>query len=165
MTNILICTGKKKAIVKILDHFKDLDRNKKLEILNLQVISKKVLFIKYEELKILFLSKEGTKVPVPRDLIKKLDNFKISKGQSLMMKMSTFRVEDAGLRWNLMSRATNFKLKGGNLKIDETVEELNYKTFRTCDIVMSGPSGMALDLKDTFVKDRLVDPESIVYTL
>jgi len=165
MTNILICTGSKKQVSKIMLHFKDLDRKKIIEILNGHQISKRAMFMKYEELKILFLSKEGASLPIPAELIKKVENFSIRKGHKVMMTMSSFRSEDATLRWNIISRATTFKLKGGHLKIDETTEEEHYKTYRICTMTMAGPANMAMELKNQLIKDRLVDPKSVVYKL
>ena len=165
MTNILICTGKKKLVQKVLDHFKDLDRRKKIEVLNHQQHTKRVMMMKYEELKLLFIAYDGYNLEVPRDLVKKADNFMIRKGQRLLVSMSTFTTEDPSLRWNIISAATSYKLKGGMVAVEETVEEQNYKKLRTCALKLQGPPKMTLDLKDHYVKERIVDPKTVVYTI
>ncbi|MDJ0841229.1 MAG: hypothetical protein QNK37_32250 [Acidobacteriota bacterium] len=148
-----------------MDHFKDLERRKQLEILNFKQLTKRALMMKYEELKLMFLPRDGGNLTVPRDLIKKADYFNISKGARLMIQMSTFTTEDPALRWNIMSQSTSYKLKGGDVRIEETVEEQNYKKLRTCSLTLIGPAKITLDLKDSFVKDRVVDPKTVVYTL
>ena len=165
MVNILISTGKKKAIQKIMELFKDMERKNQIEILNHKQITKRAFMMKYEELKLLYLPKEGRTLAVPRDLIKKVDYFNISRGSRLMISMNTFTSEDPALRWNIMAQSTSYKLKGGEVRIDETVEEQNYKKLRTCTLVLIGPAKITLDLKDSLVKDRVVDPKTVVYTL
>jgi len=165
MTNILLCTGKKKAVEKVMDFFKDLNRKKTIEILELQVCTKRVMMMRYEELKLLFVARDEGRLKIPRELAKKADLFKISQGQRLMMRMKTFETEDPSLRWNIMSQATAFKLNGGDVRLEETVIEQNYKKIRSCSLMIAGPPKMALDLKDQLVRDRIVDPKSVQYTI
>lgn len=162
MAVLFICTGKKKAVIKMVTHFRDLEKEKKVSILTVKQITKKAAFWKYEEAKILF-SSDGDRLVLDTKLLKGLDYASMREKNSFAIKMSTFLKEDDWLKGSIISLTAPFQMRGGQLSIKEEVEKTRRHTKRICHLVLSGPGNLTTTFCDLLLEKKLGDPSTLEY--
>lgn len=162
MPNLLICTGKKRAVKKVVDYFKALEKQHKIEIFATTQKSKKAMVWSYEELKLLFQrTNEGEPLEIEKGLVSSLDMLQVRNPNGVVVKMSSLPSERAELRWDIISRTTSFQLRGG--KVD--LREENHGGARICHLTLAGPVGSVFVLRDLLIKERIVDSKTVEYVL
>ena len=162
MASLLICTGRKKVVGDVIAHLKQLARRKQITIITIQKKAKKAWLFNYDELKVLFLSKDGANLPFPSPIIKGLDFISLKPGDRVMIKLSTYTKECDNLKWEILTRSTPFKLKGGHLKIEEIDQGRGH---RSCNLSIAGHPRLAIILRDLLIKDEIADPGTVQYII
>jgi len=166
MANMLVCTGKKRAVKKVLEYFKEIEGKKGIQILAHVQRTKKAMIWSYEELKVLFTRKGGNKpLEIDQKLVRQVDFLQLRHPRGVLVKMSSPLSEDKDLRYNILSRTSSFQLRGGHVEIREVVNKESRRESRTCAITLSGNCGNVMILKDLLVKEKFVDPNSVEFIL
>ena len=166
MSNLLICMGKKKAVRKVVELFEGMSRLKQVDIIATSQTGKKVMIWNYEELKILFEQKKRTtSIQIDRGLINSLDFITIRAAGPVLLKISTFKLENPELKWNILSLTNTFQLRGGKLDIDEVAESRNNREYRLCHITLMGPVASVVGIKDVLLKENMADPKTVNFVL
>lgn len=164
MPNLLICTGKKRAVKKVVDFFKALEKQKKIEIFASTQKSKKAMVWSYEELKLLFQRKNETEpLEIEKGLVSSVDMLQVRTPNGVVVKMSSFPTDKAELRWEIISRTTSFQLRGG--KVDVREDNPKASGERVCHLTLAGPVGSVFVLRDLLIKERIMDGKSVEYVL
>lgn len=166
MANLLVCTGKKRAVKKVMDYFKDLEHKKKLAIIGSTQRSKKAIIWSYEELKILFQRQVETEpLEIEKKLVASVDLIQIRTPSGVVVKMSTFASDNPEIRWNIISKTTSFQLRGGKVDLREDIHKDGKTEMRTCHLTLAGPCVSVFGLRDLLIKDRIVDSKTLEYVL
>lgn len=167
MANMLVCTGKKRAVKKVMDYFLELNSKKTINIIAHVQRTKKAMIWNYEELKVLFQKKNAkTKtLEIDQKLIKACDFLQLRHPRGVVIKMTSFSSEESDLKWNIISRTTSFQLRGGKVDIREDVDTQGRREKRTCHITAAGPCSNVLLLKDLLIKEKVIDPKTVEFLL
>lgn len=163
MSHVFTCTGRRRPVEKFVAYFKDLERTGQVQILGINQRTRKVAFWKYEELKIMFNSEKNS-FEIDRKLLKSVDFASLKPMESVIIKLSTFKKEDAWLKGSIVALSGPFQTRGGQLTIQEEIEEVNaYKKNRQCHVILSGPKKLADSYRDLLVREKVADPATVEY--
>ena len=163
MSHVFTCTGRRRPVERFIKYFKDLEIKGEIEILGIIQRSRKVAFWKYEELRIMF-SSQKVRFEIDRGYLKAVDFASLKPLDRVIIKLSTFKKEDAWLRGSILALSGPFQTRGGQLTIQEEIEEVNaYKKNRQCHVVLTGPKKLADSYRDLLVKEKVADPKTVEY--
>jgi len=161
---LFTCTGRKKAVHKLVAHFHQLEKDKKITIMTVKTATKRAAIWKYDEAKILFVSTYD-RLSLDKKLLKGLDYASMKEKNSIAVKMSTFHREDDWLKGNIITLTAPFQMRGGHLSIREEVEKTRRHTRRICHMVLSGPRALTTTFTDLLVEKKLGDPSTLEYMI
>ncbi len=148
----------------MVDYFKALEKQKKIEIFATTQKSKKAMVWSYEELKLLFQRRNETEpLEIEKGLVGAVDMLQVRTPNGVVVKMSSFPTDKADLRWDIISRTTSFQLRGG--KVDVREEQPLANGIRVCHLTLAGPVGSVFVLRDLLIKERMIDGKSVEYVL
>ena len=163
MSAIMIGTGKRKHVEELLHFFKELEKKGELKILAIRRTTKRVMLIPYDELKILFDRDSDQDLELDPKLVRSLGYAGIGRKDVIIAKMQTLKVDDPLIKFNLMNVAANFQKRGGQIKIQEKVDDSRVRKLHYCDVALAGPIKLVFTFRDLLISGEFVDPESIEY--
>lgn len=165
MANILVCTGKKRAVIRMAKHFQTMHARKTINILATVQRSKKALVFSYEEMKILFQSGQQVSLDIDKKLVRAVDFMQIRRPSGLVVKVSSFTVAQHDLKWSIIAHTSAFQLLGGRIDIREEIREEDSRELRTFHITMVGPTAQVISLKNLLVNKKVANPKTVEYVL
>lgn len=163
MAKVLMCTGKKKKVAAVAQHFMALEKKHQIKILGKKVVTKRALIWSYDELKILFET-AGKDPQIPKNLAKQVDICTIKDRAMVILKFQSPQVEDTLLKTKILALSRSFLSAG--IKVDIKEEEIrhnDYKIERKANCQIGGPVKSVVAYKDLLIKEDLCVPESISY--
>ena len=164
MTNVLLATGKKKKVQALVNYYTDLQKSKKLDILSVRVTSKKALFWNYDELKLLFQTREGASGRAPEKLLRVLDSFVYKNDVLVLLEFKTPRLQDKMVKVKVLTICHAFVSRGVQVKVEqEEKRETEYRRYQFCSIQLKGPAGAINACKEELSRAGFCDKNTVIF--
>ena len=164
MPSVLLCTGKKKKIQAITDHYKQLQKQKKVTILSMRVTTKRALFWHYDELKMLFEAENSNDEKAPPKLLNGLDSHVYRASAVIRVDFKSPRVSDDMIKVKALTVCHGYVSRGVRATVTmKEFKETEYRKFYQCTIQLQGPAESVLSCKSDLMADNLCEEKTIDY--
>ena len=163
MAKVLLCTGKKKKIQAIANHYRQLQNKKQVTILGLTIKTKRALFWHYDELKLLFEPKAGAKHE-PDKLLSDIDTHAYRDQAMVIGSFISPKVEDKMLKMKILTICHAFIAKTVKSKVElQEHPESQYRIYYQCTVELKGPVGPVVSCIEEMKREKLCESKSVSY--
>jgi len=160
----ILCTAQKKALVPFEAFIKGLEQKGKITILARSQETRTKLWRSHEQVKIVYAGAD--KIEVDETIAAGLDYLAYTRKILVCISLSTPRVVDVWLKWNLKEHSASFQLRGGEIEIKEVKERNNAdEVVRICHYSLKGELALAVQCLENMMAKELADPKTIAYSI
>jgi len=160
MTQVLLCTGKKKKIRAVADFYLQLGKKQQLDIYSLKITTKRAMFWNYDELKLLFDPKEKVKLENPEKLLRQLDSYAFRNQTHVALEFEGDWSEDKMMKFKALATCRPYLSKGVSAKVElEERAESAYRIYYRCVGRLQGPADSVVSCKKELEKEKVFSPK------